>query len=321
MKNKFWHNFKQILIIFVASLATAVSVELLLLPSNVVVGGAIGIASILDILLTDLSPAMWYFSVGVWVIAINVPIMIYTFVRFRRRFAVKTLLYILFLTAELIVFRVCNLSDVFKKVMVAEGEDMDKVLYVILGGALQGVSLPMLLYVNASTGGSDIVGLFVQRHSKKSGNDAMRVILATNVAILFVSSLAYYFVKKNGVEAIDMFVYSVAAMFIGEIVQELIFNGFSAAVELEVTTEKPQEMADALQGELKRGTTNIKVVGGYSHQEKSMVVCILNKRQLTHARRIINKVDPTAFAYVENVKEVIGRGFVNKEIELEDNNE
>ena len=118
-----------------------------------------------------------------------------------------------------------------------------------------------------------------------------------------------------------MFVYSVAAMFIGEIVQELIFNGFSAAVELEVTTEKPQEMADALQGELKRGTTNIKVVGGYSHQEKSMVVCILNKRQLTHARRIINKVDPTAFAYVENVKEVIGRGFVNKEIELEDNNE
>ncbi len=321
MKNKFWHNFKQILIILVASLATAVSVELLLLPSNVVVGGAIGIASILDILLTDLSPAMWYFSVGVWVVAINVPIMIYTFVRFRRRFAVKTLLYILFLTAELIVFRVCNLSDVFKKVMVAEGEDMDKVLYVILGGALQGVSLPMLLYVNASTGGSDIVGLFVQRHSKKSGNDAMRVILATNVAILFVSSLAYYFVKKNGVEAIDMFVYSVAAMFIGEIVQELIFNGFSAAVELEVTTEKPQEMADALQGELKRGTTNIKVVGGYSHQEKSMVVCILNKRQLTHARRIINKVDPTAFAYVENVKEVIGRGFVNKEIELEDNNE
>lgn len=319
-KRQILHNFKQILIIFVASLSTAVAIDLLLLPCNVVSGGALGIASILDILLTGTRPDKWYMSVGVWHIAINIPIIIYTFVAFRKRFAFKTMLYVILLSVMLVVFRVCNLSEVFKKVMVSEGDDIDKVLYVVLGGALHGVSLPLMLSVNASTGGSDIVGLAVQRRSKKSGSDAMRVILLTNICILLVSAIVFFAVNSGsnpeaGKEAIDMVVYSVASTFICEIVQETIFKGFSAAIELEITTSKPAEMNEALQRELKHGTTTIKVIGGYSHQEKDMVLCIINKRQLTKARRIIHQVDSEAFAYVENVREVIGFGFANKELE------
>ena len=318
-KTQFWHNFKQILIIFIASLSTAIAIDLLLLPCNVVAGGALGIASIIDILLTGTDYTMWYMSVGIWLVVVNFPIIIFSFFNFRKRFVIKTMLYILMLAALLVVFRVCNLSEHFKTVMVEKGKDIDKVLYVLLGGALHGVSLPLLLSVNASSGGSDIVGLAVQRHSKSSSSDAMRVILLTNVVILLVSSIVYYAANSDaaqaGEQAIEMFVYSVAAMFIGEIVQETIFKGFSAAVELEVTTKKPAEMNEALQRELKHGTTTIKVVGGYSHEEKSMIVCIITKRQLARARRVINQVDPEAFAYVENVKEVIGFGFANKEVE------
>lgn len=318
MKNKFWHNFKQILMILGASLATAVSIELLLLPTNVIVGGASGIASILDILLCKLDPSKWYMSAGVWIVAINVPILIYSFIRFRKRFAVKTMMYVLFLSAELLILRVCNVAEIFKNVMVAEGDDLDKVVYVLLGGVLHGLSIPMVFSVNGSTGGSDIVGLIVQRHSKKSSSDAMRIILATNMAILFVSSLVYFFVSKDSVEAINMFIYSVAAMFIGEIVQEMIFKGFSAAVQMEITTDKRAEMTEALQRELKHGTTTVKVIGGYTHQEREMIICIVNKHQLSRARRVIKQVDPQAFAYVENVKEVIGKGFANKEIEFDE---
>lgn len=318
MKKEFWYNFKQILVVLLASIATASSVELLLLPSNVVCGGALGIAGILDILLTGTSPDRWYMSAGVWLIAVNVPIIVSTFFCFRRRFAVKTMLYVIFLSVELVVFRVCNLAEVFKKVMVAEGEEMDKVMYVLLGGVLHGVSLPLMLSVNASTGGSDIVGLLAQRRSKKSGSDAMRVILGTNIGIVLLAAIAYFIFTNDGVESINMFVYSVAAMFVGEIVQETIYKGFSAAAELEVTTDKPQEMTEALQKELKHGTTTIKVVGGYSHQEKNIVLCIINKRQLAKARRVIRQVDPNAFAYVENVREVIGYGFANKDAELEE---
>ena len=177
----------------------------------------------------------------------------------------------------------------------------------------------MLLSVNASTGGTDIVGLIIQRHSKKDSSGIMRLILATDLAILTISSVVFWLVRDNAGEAVNMFIYSISAMFVCEIVQEATFKGFSAAIELEITTDKPQEMVAALQDGLKHGVTTVKVVGGYSHQEKTLVLCVINKAQLVRARRIINKVDCNAFAYVENVKEVIGKGFANKEIELEDN--
>lgn len=317
MKKTFLYNLKQVLIIFCASLATAISLELMLLPDNVLIGGVLSIASILDILLTKLDSSKWYMSIGLWQLVINIPIVIYCFCNFRKRFSVKTMLYVLFLAVELVLLRVFNVAELFKQAMSANGAQYDKVLFVLLGGALHGLSLPMMLSVNASTCGSDIVGLIVQRHTKKSSSDAMRLILATNLIMLTIASVVFYIVDKDAGEAVNMFIYSVSAMFLGEIVQEIIFKGFSAALELEVTTDKPDEMAAALQEGLKHGVTNVKVVGGYTHQEKTLILCVINKSQLIKARRIINKVDPNAFAYVENVKEVIGKGFANKEIELD----
>lgn len=322
MKRTFIYNLKQVLIVFCASIATAVSVEVFLLPANAIIGGVLGVSSILDIILTQLSSSKWYFSAGIWLLAINVPIIVYCFCRYRKRFAVKTLLYLLFLAVELVLLRILKVAEIVKTVMTpADSDTYDKVLYVLLGGALHGLSLPMLLYVNASTGGTDIVGLIVQRYSKKSSSVAMRFILAANATVITVASLVYWAVSGSASDSVNMFIYSVSALFMCEIVQEAIFKGFSSAIELEVTTEKPDEMAQELSDGLKHGVTSVRVVGGYSHQEKTMILCVINKSQLVKARRIINKVDPTAFAYVENVKEVIGKGFANKEIEMEGDSE
>ena len=318
-KQTFLYNLKQALLIFGASLATAFSVEVFLLPSNTLVGGVTGLSSFLDIIFSGLDRSKWYLSVGIWQLVINIPILVCCFLQFRPRFAIKTLIYVVLLAVELVVLRICNLGEIFKSVMSSDPSNYDVVIYVLLGGAIRGLSLPMMLSVNASTGGSDIVGLIVQKHSKSGSSVAMRIMFAVNITIVAISSLVYYFVKKDGAQAVDMFIYSVAAMFIGEIVQEAIFKGFSSAIELEVTTDKPEEMAEALKTGLKRGVTTIKVLGGYSHQEKTLILCVISKSQLVKARRIINQVDANAFAYVENVKEVLGKGFANKETELDEN--
>lgn len=318
-ENTFFYNFKQIVLIFLAALATAASVEIFLLPSDVVVGGALGISSILDILLcTDKSK--WYFSAGIWTVVVNIPIFCYCFATYRKRFAFKTMLYVVLLGIMLTSLRLLGVSEIFEKLMYGEGEK-DKVIYVILGGALHGISLPIMLSVNASTGGTDIVGMIAQKRARQSSSIAMRVIMFTNIILVLASSIVLYFVRGNSADSVNMFIYSVAAMFICEIVQELIFKGFSAALELEITTDKPAEMVCALQSGLRHGTTTVKVQGGFSHTEKSLILCVIKKQQLTHARKIISQVDEHAFAYVENVKEVVGKGFANKEIELDESEE
>ncbi len=320
-KAYFLYNLRQIGVIFVASLLTAVSLEMFLLPGDVVVGGVLGISSILDIVLTGLSASKWYFSAGVWFVALNVPIIVYCFTKYRKRFAVKTMLYILLLGAELIILRLFDLSALLEKALYPDGGGSDKVIYTLVGGAVRGLSLPLMLSVNGSTGGSDIVGLIMQRKAKRSSSEAMRGILVADLIIVFCSSLVMYFVTTESDSlsvAMNVFIYSVSAIFVSEIVQETVFKGFSAAMELEVTTDKPREMAENLQRELVHGVTLVKVEGGYTRAEKNMVICVINKRQLTKARRVIRQTDENAFAYVENVKEVIGKGFSNKEIELDD---
>ena len=320
MKQNFVHNLKEALMILGASLATAFAVEVFLLPAGTLVGGVTGLSSFLDIILTGLDRSKWYFSVGLWQLVINVPIAIYCFLQFRRRFAIKTAIYVVLLAAELVLLRLCNLGEIFKQVMGSSVGGYDEVIYVLLGGALHGVSLPMMLSVNASTCGSDIVGLIVQKHSKRGSSAAMRVMFGVNITVVAISSVVYYLVRGDAAAAVNMFIYSVAAMFVAEIVQEAIFKGFSSAIELEITTDKPEEMAEALKEGLKHGVTQVKVTGGYTRQEKTMILCVIAKSQLVKARRIINSVDANAFAYVENVKEVLGKGFANKESELDENN-
>ena len=319
MKKTFIHTLKQVLIILGASLATAFSVEVFLLPSHTLVGGVTSISSFLDIILTGLDRSKWYMSVGVWQFLINIPIIIYCFLQFRRRFAIKTAIYVALIAVELVVLRLCNLGELFKSVMSEDPTNYDMVIYVLLGGALHGVSVPMMLSVNASTGGSDIVGVIVEKHAKRGRSSAMRVMFAVNITVVAIASVVYYLVKNDSVAATNMFIYSVASMFIAEIVQETIFKGFSSAIELEITSDKPEEMIEALKEGLKHGVTSVKVTGGYTKQEKTLILCVISKSQLVKARRIINTVDPNAFAYVENVKEVLGKGFANKENELDDN--
>ena len=303
------------IVIFVAALVSAISLEVFLFPSGTIAGSSTGVSGILDMVLTKLDPSKWYMSAGIWTFLINLPICIYLYLKYNKSFARRTFFYIVSLSAILVLLRLIGVANLFNS-FINKGEDPDKVVYVLVGGALRGICLPLVLTRNASTGGSDIVGLLLQRNATKGSSGAMRAILMVDVAVITVGAIAMGIVTDQGTVAFNMFVYSMTAVFISEIVQERIYRGFSSAVELEITTDKPQEMIDALQRELKHGTTSVKVTGGFSGQDKTMILCVIGKNQLTLARKVINKVDPSAFAYVENVREVIGKGFANREYDI-----
>ena len=115
-----------------------------------------------------------------------------------------------------------------------------------------------------------------------------------------------------------MFVYSIATQIASEIVQEMIYKGYSSAMGLNIVTSKPVEVSEALKTKLGRGVTNIRVEGAYSHEEKTMVMCVIYKRQLNRAKHIIKETDENSFATVFTVREVVGKGFKNTETELEE---
>ena len=70
-------------------------------------------------------------------------------------------------------------------------------------------------------------------------------------------------------------------------------------------TAHPEEVSQAVIQELHHSTTIVQAVGGYSHQGKTMLICIINKHQIARMEEILSKF-PDTFACVSMVSETVG---------------
>ena len=95
---------------------------------------------------------------------------------------------------------------------------------------------------------------------------------------------------------------------------ESVTNGFQSAREFRIITDKPDEMAKALMKELSRGVTAIPATGMYTKITHTMLLCVVNRRQVVTLKRIMKQVDPDSFAVMSNVSQVLGLGFYIDEI-------
>ena len=51
--------------------------------------------------------------------------------------------------------------------------------------------------------------------------------------------------------------------------------------------------------------TCIPAIGGFTHHDKTLLICVVNKRQIVQFQRIMQRF-PGSFAYLTSVKETMG---------------
>ena len=90
-------------------------------------------------------------------------------------------------------------------------------------------------------------------------------------------------------------------------------NGFLSAMEFRIITTKPEEMATAVMKELSRGVTAMDATGMYTKERRTMLVCVISRRQVSTLKRLMNEIDPDAFAVMSNASQVLGLGFYTSE--------
>ena len=64
--------------------------------------------------------------------------------------------------------------------------------------------------------------------------------------------------------------------------------------------------------DLKRGVTGINARGMYSGEDKLMLFCVVNKKQIVLLKKKVDEIDPDAFVIVSDAREVHGEGFLEK---------
>jgi uncharacterized membrane-anchored protein YitT (DUF2179 family) len=276
-----WLNVRDGAVIAVGAALVALAYALFLIPHHIVPGGVSGLSIILHFLLKT--------PVGLVVIVLNVPIFVWGLREIGRVYAVKSIVGMV-LSALLI--------DFFTYVVKFHSVTSNKLLAAIYGGILLGVGLGIVFRGNGSTGGTDIVGQVLSRHSNFSTGVA---IMVADFVVISLSGLVFH--------SIESALYGYAALFLSSRVIDFVIEGWSYARALLIISEHSERITEMITRDLGRGATRLHGSGGFTGQVRDVIYCVVTKREIPMFKRYIKSIDPQAFVVITDVYEVLGEGF------------
>lgn len=275
---------KDVAVIVFAAVLLAVGYHIFIFPNQFAPAGVPGIATMIQYLLG--------FKVAYLTVLVNVPLLIASYFIVGREFAAHSAIYTAVFSLALLLLEDVDLSTVAYHT--ANGTST--VLAPIAGGVVSGYSYTLVMKRNGCTGGTDLVGALV--HHYRPEMNMLWIIFAINALV----AAASYFVYDFRIEPVIL---CLMYCFISSKVCDLTLKGFKEAVKFEVVTDEPDALANAIMKETHHGVTEISAVGGFTHSNKTLLICVVNKHQIVEFQRIIQQF-PGSFAYLSTVKETMG---------------
>ena len=170
----------------------------------------------------------------------------------------------------------------------------DTLLISIFGGMINGLVISVCLLVNATTGGTDFIAIFL---SEKKGVDSFNIILALNVVILAAAGILFGW---------DKALYSIIFQYASTQVLHTLYKKYQQNT-LFVVTNKPQEVSEAIARECNHGATILEGEGSYEHCERHVVYSVVSSAESKRVIHAVKETDPQAFINVIRTEQLSGR--------------
>jgi uncharacterized membrane-anchored protein YitT (DUF2179 family) len=90
---------------------------------------------------------------------------------------------------------------------------------------------------------------------------------------------------------------------------DVVQMGLSVSKMALIITDKEVEMKPRILSDLDLGLTQLKGLGGYTEDERPILLCVLSPNKISGLKQLVRSVDPKAFVIVTNATEVLGEGF------------
>lgn len=290
--SKYWKDY---LMIVIGSVVTAFSINIFLVPYKIAPGGASGIATVLYYL------SKGRFPVGITMLVVNVPLFILGMRFIGKRFVLKTLFGTILLSVVIDLTE--PLTNVFVENFLTDTESMayqqDILLYALFGGFLMGIGLGLVFKSGATTGGTDLAARIVTRFLPVFTMGEMILFIDTSIIIL--AAVAF--------RSFQLGLYAIVTLFISSKVIDAILEGVNFAKAVFIISDHSVNIASRILTDLDRGVTALEGTGMYTGNNKKVLLCIVNRRQIPMLKDIVKGVDQGAFIILADVREVLGEGF------------
>lgn len=224
---------------------------------------------------------------GKTMIILNIPLFIFTVFRLGKKYCIKALIG----TISLSVF--IDLLDKYPLVI------NDKFLACIYGGIIVGIGTAIILKVNSSTGGTELISNIVLTFNSK-----LKLSTVITIADIIIVGANVIFLSE-----LEIALYSAIAIYLYGKIIDIVFEGFYYTKLVFIISNKSELISKEIETKIKRGVTGLYGKGMYTGDNKLVLICAASRGDIAKIRILAKSVDKEAFVVIANAKEVFGEGF------------
>lgn len=277
-------EFKTLLIDYLffilGSVIYSVGINVFAVPNEIAESGVAGIAIVINHL-TD-------FPVGAANFLINIPLFVLAWIFISKKFVFRTLMVVSIMSVAL------DVTVLFLPVYTG-----DRLLSSIFAGVTTGVGLALIMCRGATSGGTDIVGKLIIK--RWPGFSLGTGIIVANFVTIVIAAI--------GFKSVESALYALIVIFINGKVIDYILYGMGNGKMLMIVTDKPQEISSEIFQKLDRGVSVIPAKGGYTGEDKSILVIAIRSGEVAKLIKAVKNIDSGAFTIITEAGEILGNGF------------
>ncbi|WP_042222542.1 YitT family protein [Oceanobacillus manasiensis] len=270
---------RYIMLFFGAALAAA-SIELFLVPNEIIDGGIIG-TSLLITYLTG-------FSFGVLVLLINIPFLYAGLKRLGKDFLFSSLFSILALAiVESSLHHIAPITD-------------DTLLATVFGGLTLGAGVGIVIRNSGALDGTEILGIILSR----------KIPFSVGEFVMFIN--IFIFLWAGFVLGWEQAMFSILTYYIASKTIDAVGQGFNETKAALIVTNLTSEIADEIGETLGRGVTKLYGQNSYQETDTEVVYVVVTRLEVAKLKTIVHGIDPSAFTTIMDTQEVHGGKFKSK---------
>ncbi|HWR56517.1 MAG TPA: YitT family protein [Negativicutes bacterium] len=261
------------------AIITAAGLDLFLIPNKIAAGGVSGLATVIHYVA--------HIPVGVTMLALNIPLFLFSVKELGVRFGLNTLFGAVVLSVSI---------DVIARYAPVITQDI--FLSTLYGGVVCGLGMGIVFKYHGTTAGTDLAAKLIH---KFTGISVGQALLGVDFFVIALAGIIF--------NSFELAMYALISLFVTSKVIDLVQEGRSDTKAFFIISNKPAEVAKAIMHDMERGVTFLQGRGGYTETSRDVLFCVVTSAELSTLKKIIHATDAGAFVIVADTTEVLGEGF------------
>lgn len=259
----------------------ALGVTQFIMPHKFVMGGLTGIAVLINY--------AFGLPVSLLVLIMNAILLLLSFRILGSEFLVKTIVGVASLSFFIGMFEGLQLQTIMTTEPLMAG---------LIGSIICGVGVGLVMSVNGSTGGTDIVVLIINKYRNITPG---RTMLLVDLVIVASSYILF--------RSVETIVFGIIIIAVMSTSVDWILNGIRQSVQFFIVSQRYEEIANQINIQLNRGCTVLDGTGWYTQKPQKVLLVMAKRSESNSIFRLVKSIDSSAFISQSNVNGVYGKGF------------